>query len=169
MLADGGPEPRRQLDREHRRGLRHIDAPSPRRALRITAGLPLRAPEPARQHAGSLSHRNTRLCQVSSRVDTLGILSTASTITSHDISVLPDMSLTGRDTPRPFQPPVAQRDVKAEVIYCVGGVADPVLQNFCLTAVVIGVAVTAVFLSVVVRIAQHYRTLDSDRVREMRG
>lgn len=50
-----------------------------------------------------------------------------------------------------------------------GNVADPVLQNFCLTAVVIGVAVTAVFLSVVVRIAQHYRTLDSNKVREMRG
>jgi multicomponent Na+:H+ antiporter subunit C len=50
-----------------------------------------------------------------------------------------------------------------------GNVADPVLQNFCLTAVVIGVAVTAVFLSVVVRIAQHYRTLDSAKVREMRG
>ena len=50
-----------------------------------------------------------------------------------------------------------------------GNVADPVLQNFCLTAVVIGVAVTAVFLSVVVRIAQHYRTIDSARVREMRG
>jgi multicomponent Na+:H+ antiporter subunit C len=50
-----------------------------------------------------------------------------------------------------------------------GNVADPVLQNFCLTAVVIGVAVTAVFLSVVVRIAQHYRTLDADEVREMRG
>jgi len=50
-----------------------------------------------------------------------------------------------------------------------GNVADPVLQNFCLTAVVIGVAVTAVFLSVVVRIAQHYRTLDSDKVRKMRG
>jgi multicomponent Na+:H+ antiporter subunit C len=50
-----------------------------------------------------------------------------------------------------------------------GNVADPVLQNFCLTAVVIGVAVTAVFLSVVVRIAQHYRTLDADRVRVMRG
>jgi multicomponent Na+:H+ antiporter subunit C len=29
--------------------------------------------------------------------------------------------------------------------------------------------VTAVFLSVVVRIAQHYRTLDSDQVRELRG
>ena len=50
-----------------------------------------------------------------------------------------------------------------------GNVADPVLQNFCLTAVVIGVAVTAVFLTVVVRIAQHYRTLDTDKVREMRG
>src|SRR3954464_90943 len=30
-----------------------------------------------------------------------------------------------------------------------GTVADPVLQNFCLTAIVIGVAVTAVFLTVV--------------------
>lgn len=48
-------------------------------------------------------------------------------------------------------------------------VADPVLQNFCLTAIVIGVAVTAVFLAAVVRIAQHYRTLDADRVRGLRG
>jgi multicomponent Na+:H+ antiporter subunit C len=46
-----------------------------------------------------------------------------------------------------------------------GNVADPVLQNFCLTAVVM----TAVFLSVVVRVAQHYRTLDADQVRAMRG
>lgn len=50
-----------------------------------------------------------------------------------------------------------------------GNVADPVLQNFCLTAIVIGVAVTAVFLAVAVRIAQHYRTLDSDQVRALRG
>ena len=50
-----------------------------------------------------------------------------------------------------------------------GNVADPVLQNFCLTAVVIGVAVTAVFLTVVVRIAQHYRTIDAAEVRELRG
>jgi multicomponent Na+:H+ antiporter subunit C len=50
-----------------------------------------------------------------------------------------------------------------------GNVADPVLQNFCLTAIVIGVAVTAVFLTVVVRIAQHYHTLDADRVRNLRG
>lgn len=50
-----------------------------------------------------------------------------------------------------------------------GNVADPVLQNICLTAIVIGVAVTAVLLVTVVRIAQHYRTLDSDRVRDLRG
>jgi len=48
-------------------------------------------------------------------------------------------------------------------------VADPVLQNFCLTAIVIGVAVTGVSLAVVVRVAQHYRTLDADEIRELRG
>jgi multicomponent Na+:H+ antiporter subunit C len=50
-----------------------------------------------------------------------------------------------------------------------GNVADPVLQNFCLTAIVIGVAVTAVFLAVAVRIAHHYRSVDSADVRGMRG
>jgi multicomponent Na+:H+ antiporter subunit C len=50
-----------------------------------------------------------------------------------------------------------------------GDVADPVLQNFCLTAIVIGVAVTGVFLAVTVRIVQHYRTLDANKVRELRG
>lgn len=50
-----------------------------------------------------------------------------------------------------------------------GNVADPVLQNFCLTAIVIGIAVTAVFLTVAVRAAQHYRTLDADKLRELRG
>jgi multicomponent Na+:H+ antiporter subunit C len=62
--------------------------------------------------------------------------------------------------------PPAGRSVRSLVG---GNVADPVLQNFCLTAIVIGVAVTAVFLTVVVRIAQHYRTLDADRVRALRG
>jgi len=47
--------------------------------------------------------------------------------------------------------------------------ADPVLQNFCLTAIVIGVAVTGAFLAVTVRIAQHYKTLDAAKVRELRG
>jgi multicomponent Na+:H+ antiporter subunit C len=50
-----------------------------------------------------------------------------------------------------------------------GNVADPVLQNIALTAVVIGVAVTAVLLAAVVRVAQHYRSLDSDDVRGLRG
>lgn len=50
-----------------------------------------------------------------------------------------------------------------------GPVADPVLQNFCITAIVIGVAVTAVFLTIVVRTAQHYRSADAADVRELRG
>jgi multicomponent Na+:H+ antiporter subunit C len=50
-----------------------------------------------------------------------------------------------------------------------GNVADPMLQNIALTAVVIGVAVTAVLLTAVVRIAQHYRSLDADDMRGLRG
>lgn len=50
-----------------------------------------------------------------------------------------------------------------------GAATDPVLQNFCLTAIVIGVAITAVFLTVVVRVAQHYRSIDADRMRALRG
>jgi multicomponent Na+:H+ antiporter subunit C len=50
-----------------------------------------------------------------------------------------------------------------------GRVSDPVLQNFCITAVVIGVAITAVFLTVVVRLAQHYRSTDAHDARELRG
>jgi multicomponent Na+:H+ antiporter subunit C len=50
-----------------------------------------------------------------------------------------------------------------------GNVADPVLQNFCLTAIVIGVAITAVFLTVAVRAAQHYRSVDANDVRGLRG
>jgi multicomponent Na+:H+ antiporter subunit C len=48
-------------------------------------------------------------------------------------------------------------------------VADPVLQNFCLTAIVIGVAVTAVFLTVAVRVAQHYRSVDAADMTSLRG
>jgi multicomponent Na+:H+ antiporter subunit C len=47
--------------------------------------------------------------------------------------------------------------------------ADPVLQNFCLTAIVIGVAVTAVFLAVVVRVAQHRHSADAEDIRTLRG
>lgn len=50
-----------------------------------------------------------------------------------------------------------------------GPVADPFLQNICLTAIVIGVAVTGVFLSVVVRVAQHRHSADTEQLRELRG
>ena len=50
-----------------------------------------------------------------------------------------------------------------------GNVADPMLQNICLTAIVIGVAITGVFLAIVVRLAQHFRSIDADNIRELRG
>ena len=50
-----------------------------------------------------------------------------------------------------------------------GNAADPILQNFCITAIIIGVAVTGVFLAVTVRVVQHYRTLDPEKLRELRG
>lgn len=50
-----------------------------------------------------------------------------------------------------------------------GNVADPMLQNICLTAIVIGVAITGVFLAIVVRLAQHHRSIDADEMRELRG
>lgn len=50
-----------------------------------------------------------------------------------------------------------------------GNVADPVLQNFCLTAIVIGVAVTAVFLAAAVRVAQHYRSVDANDMTALKG
>jgi RNA-directed DNA polymerase len=36
--------------------------------------------------------------------------------------------------PRPFQPPVAQRHLKAEVAHCAGGVVSPLLANVALSA-----------------------------------
>lgn len=68
-------------------------------------------------------------------------------------------------------PPVLLNPPKGQTVRSLahGNVADPVIQNFCLTAIVIGVAVTAVFLTVAVRLAQHYRSLDADRIRAMRG
>ena len=123
MLPDSGRQPGRHLDREHHGGLRHRDPAARRRLIHVPAGLPRRAPEPAGQHPGRLTRRHAPLGQLRGRVDPLSMLAAASaTVDNHAINILPDMSLPGRDTPRPFQPPVAQRDVKAEVIYCVGGV-----------------------------------------------
>lgn len=60
-------------------------------------------------------------------------------------------------------------DGKTQAGLTAGNVADPVLQNFCITAVVIGVAITAVFLTVVVRAAQHYRSVDADDLTQLKG
>ncbi len=47
-------------------------------------------------------------------------------------------------------------------------VVDPVPQALVLTNIVIGVSVTALALSVIIRIYRHYRTLNSDKVRGMK-
>ena len=130
MLPDSVREPGRHLDREHHGCLRNRDPSRCRRLIRIPAGLPRRAPEPAGQHPGRLRRRHARFCQLRGRVDPLSMLAAISAATdNHAINVLPDMSLVAGDTPGAFQPPVAQRDIKAEVIYCVGGVISPVLCN----------------------------------------
>jgi RNA-directed DNA polymerase len=51
---------------------------------------------------------------------------------SHAINILPGTSRLSRGTPGPFQPPVAQRDIEAKVIHCVGGVVSPLLANIAL-------------------------------------
>ena len=145
MLPDRGRQPGRHLDREHHRDLRDRDPARRRRLIHIPAGLPRRAAEPAGQQPGRLGRRHAPLSQLRSRVDPLRMLAAASTITRHAITILPDMSLTAGDTPRPFQPPVAQRDIKAEVIHCVGGViGDPCGVPFSLaTSVPSGICMGA--------------------------
>jgi Group II intron, maturase-specific domain/Reverse transcriptase (RNA-dependent DNA polymerase) len=86
---------------------------------------------PARLRAASAAGIPA-FCQLRSRVDTLGVLTSPNAITRPDINLLPAMSLTAGDTPRPFQPPVTERDLETEVIHCVGGVASPLLANIYL-------------------------------------
>jgi multicomponent Na+:H+ antiporter subunit C len=71
----------------------------------------------------------------------------------------------GSTAPVPATPPHG----KTNNAIATGNVADPMLQNICLTAIVIGVAITGVFLAIAVRVAQHHRSLDSDEAREIRG
>ena len=71
----------------------------------------------------------------------------------------------GSTAPVLLNPPAGQ----TEQSLAEGNVADPMLQNICLTAIVIGVAITAVFLAIVVRLAQHHRSIDADDLRELRG
>ena len=102
MLADRGRQPHRQLDREHRGRLGYLHPARPRRGVRVPAGLPRRAPEPRGQHARGLRRRHASFCQLSGRVDPLGVLTPASTTTTrHAINILPEMSRMAGDTPGP--------------------------------------------------------------------
>ncbi|MEA2053600.1 MAG: sodium:proton antiporter [Candidatus Thermoplasmatota archaeon] len=49
-----------------------------------------------------------------------------------------------------------------------GGMALPVPQALTLTSIVIGVAVTALILSFIMRIYRHYGTLDSRKIRRLK-
>jgi multicomponent Na+:H+ antiporter subunit C len=70
----------------------------------------------------------------------------------------------------------SRRDATAPIVAttAAGGIAsarfaDPFLQNICLTAIIIGVAITAVFLSIAVRAAQHLGTADTGALRQLHG
>jgi multicomponent Na+:H+ antiporter subunit C len=45
---------------------------------------------------------------------------------------------------------------------------DPVPQALVLTAIVIGVAVTALALTIVIRLHDHHKTLDISKIRELK-
>ncbi len=47
-------------------------------------------------------------------------------------------------------------------------VIDPIPQALVLTAIVIGLAVTALSLSVIIKLYKHYKTLDISEIREMK-
>ena len=46
---------------------------------------------------------------------------------------------------------------------------DPVPQALTLTSIVIGACVTALALSLVIKIKEHYGTIDADKVRRLKG
>jgi multicomponent Na+:H+ antiporter subunit C len=71
----------------------------------------------------------------------------------------------GGSAPLLYQPPPGT----SAAALAAGPIADPILQNICLTAIVIGVAVTGVFLAVTVRVVQHFGSADTERLRELRG
>jgi multicomponent Na+:H+ antiporter subunit C len=46
---------------------------------------------------------------------------------------------------------------------------DPVPQALTLTSIVIGACVTALALALVIKIKEHYGTIDADKVRRLKG
>jgi RNA-directed DNA polymerase len=125
-------QPCGQFDGEHHRGLRHLHPPAGRRLIDIPARLPGRHREPARQHPRRLGGRDPRGSQVSGSVDALSVQRCWRAAARHDTTILPDLSPVVSGAPGPFQPPVTQRDIKAEVANFVGGVVSPALLNVAL-------------------------------------
>ncbi|MFN8417904.1 MAG: cation:proton antiporter subunit C [Anaerolineae bacterium] len=47
-------------------------------------------------------------------------------------------------------------------------VVDPITQALALTSIVIGVVTLAMALAIIIQIARHYRTLDANKIRDLR-
>ncbi|MFA9397804.1 MAG: sodium:proton antiporter [Clostridiaceae bacterium] len=60
--------------------------------------------------------------------------------------------------------PIFISDLKSDAIF-----VDPVPQALTLTSIVIGACVTALALSLVIKIKSHYNTIDADKVRRLNG
>jgi hypothetical protein len=134
-VSHPGNQRRRQLDGEHDRRLRHGRRPAGRGLLRVAVCLADRDAEPVRHQLRTLGKRCPGCKAIRSGVDPRRVLASVSTVpaTRHDINIQPFMSFLDLDTPRQLQPSVTQRDVKAEVAKCVGGVVSPLLANIALS------------------------------------
>lgn len=60
--------------------------------------------------------------------------------------------------------PIFMSDLKSDAIF-----VDPVPQALTLTSIVIGACVTALALSLVIKVKEHYGTIEADEVRRLRG
>lgn len=60
--------------------------------------------------------------------------------------------------------PIFMSDLKPGAFF-----VDPVPQALTLTSIVIGACVTALALSLVIKIKSHYGTIDADKVRRLNG
>lgn len=60
--------------------------------------------------------------------------------------------------------PIFMNDLKSGAFF-----VDPVPQALTLTSIVIGACVTALALSLVIKVKEHYGTIDADKVRRLNG